>query len=47
MALHIALLRKQLVDLEVDPVSIDSAIKEFEKTAKVDKFIKKQLTLSI
>lgn len=40
MALHIALLRKQLADLGIDPIGVDSAIKEFEKSVKIDNSIK-------
>ena len=40
MALHIALLRKQLAELGVDPIGIDSAMQEFEKSVKVDNSIK-------
>ena len=31
MSLHIAMLRKQLMDLGVSPIELDLAIKEFEK----------------
>lgn len=40
MGLHIALLRKQLIDLGYTPMDIDSAIKEFEKNVKQDNSIK-------
>ncbi|KAK6461781.1 hypothetical protein DFJ63DRAFT_336551 [Scheffersomyces coipomensis] len=40
MSLHIALLRKQLNDLDIDPIDIDVAIKEFEKNVKADNSIK-------
>lgn len=36
MGVHIALLRKQLIDLGHNPVDIDSALKEYEKTVKVN-----------
>lgn len=36
MQMHIALLRQQLLDLGVDPVSIDTAIDKFEQEVKVD-----------
>lgn len=35
MALHIALLRQQLVDLGVDPVTIDSVVQEFERNVRM------------
>lgn len=40
MGLHIAFLRKQLVDLGVDPVDIETAVKEFEKNVRADNSIK-------
>lgn len=40
MGLHVAFLRKQLVDLGVDPVDIDTAVKEFEKSVRADNSIK-------
>ncbi|RCK67345.1 hypothetical protein Cantr_02928 [Candida viswanathii] len=40
MGLHVALLRKQLVDLGYEPVDIDAAIREFEKNVKQDNSIK-------
>ena len=40
MGLHIAFLRKQLVDLGADPVDIETAIKEFEKSVRADNSIK-------
>lgn len=40
MGLHIALLRKQLIDLGYTPMDIDLAIKEFEKNVKQDNSIK-------
>ncbi|KAK6201062.1 uncharacterized protein RJT21DRAFT_31353 [Scheffersomyces amazonensis] len=40
MSLHIALLRKQLIELGVDPADIEVAIKEFEKNVKADNSIK-------
>mmetsp|Transcript_7668 Transcript_7668/g.9494 ORF Transcript_7668/g.9494 Transcript_7668/m.9494 type:complete len:221 (-) Transcript_7668:126-788(-) len=40
MGLHIAFLRKQLVDLGVDPVDIETAIKEFERSVRADNSIK-------
>lgn len=39
MSLHIAMLRKQLSDLAVEPVDVDAAIKEFEKTVKISNSI--------
>lgn len=43
MSLHIAMLRKQLMDLGVSPIELDLAIKEFEKSVKLDNSIKKSL----
>ncbi|RLP63080.1 hypothetical protein L150_01792 [Candida albicans Ca529L] len=40
MSLHIAMLRKQLMDLGVSPIELDLAIKEFEKSVKLDNSIK-------
>ncbi|ODV79783.1 uncharacterized protein CANTADRAFT_49866 [Suhomyces tanzawaensis NRRL Y-17324] len=40
MSVHIAMLRKQLVDLGVDPLEIDEAVKEFERSVKVDNSMK-------
>ncbi|CAK9440295.1 uncharacterized protein LODBEIA_P43950 [Lodderomyces beijingensis] len=40
MALHIAMLRKQLSDAGVDPVSMDQAVAEFERSVKADNSIK-------
>lgn len=40
MSLHIAMLRKQLMDLGVSPIELDLAIKEFEKNVKLDNSIK-------
>lgn len=39
MSLHIAMLRKQLQDLGVQPADIDSAVLEFEKSVKVNNSI--------
>lgn len=36
MQMHIALLRKQLEDLGVDPIDIDTAVQEFEHSIKID-----------
>lgn len=36
MQMHIALLRKQLEDLGVEPTDIDAAVEEFEHTIKID-----------
>ncbi|KAI3403659.2 hypothetical protein KGF56_003586 [Candida oxycetoniae] len=40
MGLHIAMLRKQLIDAGLDPVSMDQAVAEFEKSVKADNSIK-------
>ena len=40
MALHIAMLRKQLLDAGMDPISLDASIAEFEKSVKADNSIK-------
>lgn len=40
MSLHIALLRQQLIQNGIDPVEINSAIKEFEQNVKADNSIK-------
>ncbi|KAL6452187.1 hypothetical protein SBY92_001444 [Candida maltosa Xu316] len=40
MGLHIAMLRKQLIDLGYSPIELDAAIKEFEKNVKVDSSVK-------
>lgn len=36
MSLHIALLRKQLLDSGISPLEIESAVKEFEKNVRID-----------
>lgn len=36
MSLHIALLRKQLIELGYDPIELEAAIKEFEKNVRAD-----------
>ncbi|CEP62523.1 uncharacterized protein LALA0_S05e07536g [Lachancea lanzarotensis] len=36
VALHVALLRKQLEDLGVQPASVNQALQEFEKNAKME-----------
>ncbi|KAI5953943.1 creD [Candida margitis] len=40
MGLHIAMLRKQLLDAGMKPVDLDDSIKEFEKSVKADNSIK-------
>ncbi|CAH6723685.1 hypothetical protein CLIB1444_18S01090 [[Candida] jaroonii] len=40
MSLHIALLRKQLEDNGIDPIKIDSAIKEFEKNVRLENSVR-------
>ncbi|CAI5756595.1 unnamed protein product [Candida verbasci] len=40
MSLHIAMLRKQLKELGVDPIELDKVVNEFEKTVKVDNSMK-------
>ncbi|KAI5957570.1 hypothetical protein KGF57_003264 [Candida theae] len=40
MGLHIAMLRKQLIDVGMKPVELDQAIKEFENSVKADNSIK-------
>ncbi|RLV95717.1 hypothetical protein JA1_000764 [Spathaspora sp. JA1] len=36
MSLHIALLRKQLIEAGIDPINLDDAIREFEKSVRAD-----------
>mgnify|MGYP004711223449 CR=1 FL=1 len=36
LQMHIALLRKQLHDNNIDPISIDEAIRQFEENVKID-----------
>lgn len=40
MGLHIAMLRKQLLDAGMKPVELDEAIKEFENSVKADNSLK-------
>ncbi|KAI5964899.1 uncharacterized protein KGF55_001970 [Candida pseudojiufengensis] len=40
MGLHIAMLRKQLLDSGVKPVELDEAVKEFESNVKADNSMK-------
>lgn len=40
MGLHIAILRQQLADLGVEPIDIETAIKEFEKNVRADNSVK-------
>lgn len=40
MGLHIAMLRKQLLDAGMKPVELDAAIKEFENSVKADNSLK-------
>lgn len=40
MGLHIALLRKQLIELGAKPIDIEAAIKEFEQNVRADNSIK-------
>ncbi|CCG21565.1 hypothetical protein CORT_0A11800 [Candida orthopsilosis Co 90-125] len=40
MGLHIAMLRKQLIDAGMKPVDLDDAVKEFENSVKADNSIK-------
>ena len=36
LQMHIALLRKQLHDNNIDPINIDEAIRQFEENVKID-----------
>lgn len=40
MSLHIALLRKQLIELGVEPAKVEEAVKEFERSVKMDNSLK-------
>lgn len=40
MGLHIAMLRKQLLDAGMKPVDLEEAVKEFENSVKADNSIK-------
>ncbi|EGW33200.1 uncharacterized protein SPAPADRAFT_60531 [Spathaspora passalidarum NRRL Y-27907] len=36
MGLHIAILRKQLLEAGIDPINLDEAVREFEKSVRAD-----------
>lgn len=40
MSLHIALLRKQLIELGVEPAQVNDAVREFERSVKMDNSLK-------
>lgn len=47
MALHIALLSKQLKEANIDPAKIDDVIREYEQSVKIDNSIRNILSQSL